>query len=129
MYMKKIFLILALISGICVSAQNTEKILKANKWYASAAAGEKTIILSKTAPESPAWNATFDDKGSMNFCSHLTSAILVNGKEIKVGEYYCDPSYTYTVNGNVLTILYPLVDWPYYVKPLPNGDLILSSTR
>ncbi len=127
--MKKIFLILALLTGLSVSAQNTEKLLKANKWYASAQPGEKNITLSKTAPESPAWDAKFDDKGSMNFCSHLISPILVDGKEIKVGEYYCDSKYTYSVSGTVMTIHFPLVDWPYNVKKLPNGDLMLTSTR
>lgn len=127
--MKKIFLVIALLTGMYVGAQTTEKTLKANKWYASAAVGEKNIILSKTAPEQSAWDSKFDNNGIMNFCSHLTAPILVEGKEIKVGEYYCDPNYKYTFNGNLLTISFPLVDWQYNVKALPNGDLMLTSVR
>lgn len=127
--MKKLFLVIALLSGIFAKAQSTEQVLKSGKWYASAAVGEKNITLTKSAPEHSAWDSKFDDSGSMNFCSHLTAPILVDGKEIKVGEYYCDPNYKYTLNGNVLTISFPLVDWKYNVKPLANGDLMLSSVQ
>ncbi len=128
--MKKLIFSLAFVAislaGFC---QNTEKTLKANKWYATGIFDGKNIILSKTAPAKSDWDAKFAENGQMNFCSTILSPqINAEGNALKAGDYYCDPSYTYELKGDMLHIKYPLVDYYYKVKTLANGNLELQYT-
>jgi len=127
--MKKIFLTFALIAGFTLigfSQQNAD-LLKGNKWYAIGDVFGESITLTKTAPAKSDWDATFGKKGAMNFCYTVKSALMnPQGVEIKVGEYYCDALYTAELKGNVLHIMYPLLDLYFNVKPLQNGDLLLA---
>lgn len=127
--MKKIFLAFALITGFALTgfSQQNADLLKGNKWYATGDIFGELITLSKTAPVKSDWDATFGKKGAMNFCYTVKSALMnTQGVEIKAGEYYCDPQYTSELKGNVLHIMYPLLDLYFNVKPLQNGDLLLS---
>ena len=126
--MKKISFIIILIAGLGITgfAQNMEVVLKANKWYATGIFDGKNITLSKTAPAKSDWDAKFVDNGIMNYCSNVPNALInVEGLEVKKGDYYCDPSYTYELKGDLLHIKYPLVEWYYKVKTLAGGELQL----
>ena len=126
--MKKIFLITALVAGICVTgvAQNIEKTLKKNKWFSDAELGSTHIVLSKTEATKAPFDVKFNGKNALNFCYTTKSAIMdPQGTVIEKGVHYCDPQYSYEVEGNILTIKYPLVKWSYTVKSLKNGDLEL----
>lgn len=129
--MKKIFLAFTLIIGVslCGFSQKNEKILKSSKWYATGDLYSQSIILSKTAPVKSDWDATFEKKGVLNFCSNVKSALIgADGNEVKAGTYYCDPLYTYEFKGDVLYVKYPLVDLYFQVKKLSNGDMQLTAT-
>jgi hypothetical protein len=126
--MKKIFLIAALVTGICVTgvSQNAEKALKANKWYSNADLGATNIVLSKTLATKAPFDVKFEGNNNMNYCYIVKSAIMdAQGTVIDSGTHYCDPQYTYEVKGDLLTVKYPLVKWYYKVKPLKNGDIEL----
>ncbi len=127
--MKKIFLVVALITGICGTgiSQNAEKALKANKWYSNADLGATTMVLYKTTVSKVTFDAKFKNNGVMNYCANVKQAFLdPQGTEIAAGTYYCDTKYSYEVKGDVLKVNYPLVNWFYKVKSLKNGDLELT---
>lgn len=130
--MKKIFFAFTLIIGLSLTgfSQNNSQILKGNKWYATGDVFGDNIILSKTAPATSDWDATFGKNGAMSFCYKVKSALLnPQGVEVKVGEYYCDVNYTAELKGNILHIMYPLLDLYFEVKPVQNGDVLLTKTN
>lgn len=129
--MKKIFFAFALVFGLSFAgfSQNNSQVLKGNKWYATGDVFGTNITLSKTAPTTSDWDATFGKNGAMSFCYKVKSALLnPQGVEVKAGEYYCDVKYTAELKGNVLHIMYPLLDLYFDVKPLQNGDVLLTKT-
>ncbi|MBP9069861.1 MAG: hypothetical protein KBG47_10150 [Bacteroidia bacterium] len=126
--MKKIFLVVALVAGMCVTgvAQNLEKTLQKNKWFSDADLGSTQIVLRKTESGKAPFDVKFNGKSAMNFCYVTKSAIMdPKGTVIEKGVHYCDPQYSYEIDGNILTFKYPLVKWSYQVKTLKNGDLEL----
>ena len=126
--MKKIFLVVALVAGMCVTgvAQNLEKTLQKNKWFSDADLGSTQIVLRKTESGKAPFDVKFNGKSAMNFCYVTKSAIMdPQGTVIEKGVHYCDPQYSYEIDGDILTFKYPLVRWSYQVKTLKNGDLEL----
>jgi hypothetical protein len=127
--MKKIVLILALVAGIISSgvAQNLEKALKGKKWYSNGDMGAELIILTKTNLVKSPFDVEFKGNNAMTYCYIVKSALLdPQGNEVKAGEHYCDPLYTYEIKGDILNFKYPLVNWYYKIKMLKNGDLELT---
>jgi len=131
--MKKISLALLLFFGISFvgMSQNAEKLLKANKWYAQGIFDGKNITLTKTSPKVSDWDVKFGDNGTMTYCAVTKTGLIdAEGKTVNPGTYHCDSySYTYVVNGDLLHIKYPLVDYYYTVKTLPNGGIELVYTQ
>lgn len=126
--MKKIFLVVALVTGISVTSisQEAEKALIANKWYSNTELGANNIVFSKTIDAKAPFDIKFEENGTMNYCYIAQSDIIdVTGMVVDSGTHYCDPQYTYEVKKNILIIKYPLVKWYYKVRLLKNGDLEL----
>ena|SRR5687768_13069486 len=130
--MKKIFLAAAFILALTSigTAQNFEKIIKANKWFATGLFDGKNITLNKVQPAKWDWEADFSGNGILNYCEVLkTDRVNAEGVEVKTGTYYCDPSYSYEVKNNSMHVKNALMDWYYTMKTGAAGVIELEFTN
>jgi hypothetical protein len=125
--MKSLFFTICIIAAFAFTA-NAQKMaaqLQSKKWHANGTIGKGTpVTLRTTQGKAPAdWDATFDSNGTMSACSTLKKSIIdISGMEQKAGTYYCDPSYIYKVQNDVIQIQY-MADYYYYkLKALANSE-------
>ena len=117
--MKKIFLVVALVAGMCVTgvAQNLEKTLQKNKWFSDADLGSTQIVLRKTESGKAPFDVKFNGKSAMNFCYVTKSAIMdpkgtVIEKGVLMGMVYVPPQGLASAVGGVLPVLVFVEQFP-----------------
>jgi hypothetical protein len=125
--MKSLFftICLSIAFSFQANAQKMAAQLQSKKWFANGVIGKGTSITLKTTQGKVAadWDATFDSNGTMSSCTTLKKNIIdLTGMEQKAGTYYCDPSYIYKVQNDVIQIQY-MADYYYYkMKALANSE-------